>query len=292
MKKLILLIVLSLICISCQKQEETSSSVNASKPKLKTKKVEAGYTSKPFSVKEEMVLIKSGKYIPLYGKGKNPIAVNDFMMDVYPVTNEQYLAFVKSNPGWQKSNIKKIFADENYLSTWENDTVLGQNLSPKSPVTNVSWFAATAYCKSLGKRLATVDEWECVAMADQTDADARKKKNFNQFILSWYEKNQTYKNEIGKTYKNYWGVYDIHGLVWEWTSDFNSILMSGENRSGSDQDKNLFCGSGSLSANDLMNYAAFMRYAFRGSLKGNYSVQNLGFRGVKDIQNEKDNSTK
>ena len=31
-----------------------------------------------------------------------------------------------------------------------------------------------------------------------------------------------------------------------------------------------------------MNYAAFMRYAFRGSLKANYSTRNLGFRCAKD----------
>ena len=60
--------------------------------------------------------------------------------------------------------------------------------------------------------------------------------------------------------------------------------MSSENRSGSTVDKSLFCGSGSLTANDLMNYAAFMRYAFRGSIKANYAVQNLGFRCAKDIK--------
>ena len=34
-----------------------------------------------------------------------------------------------------------------------------------------------------------------------------------------------------------------------------------------------------------MNYAAFMRYAFRGSIKANYTTKNLGFRCAKNIAN-------
>ena len=71
---------------------------------------------------------------------------------------------------------------------------------------------------------------------------------------------------------------DLHGLVWEWTSDFNSVLISGESRKDVDKDSNLFCGSAAVGASDLMNYAAFMRYAIRGSLKARYNMSNLGFR--------------
>ena len=127
-----------------------------------------------------------------------------------------------------------------------------------------------------------MDEWEFVAMADDKRVDARTKEEFNKYIMSWYEKPNAYANPVGKTFKNYWGVYDMHGLVWEWTSDFNSIFLSGESRKDKDTDKNLFCGSGSVNATDLMNYAAFMRYAFRGSLKANYTTKNLGFRCAKE----------
>jgi sulfatase modifying factor 1 len=127
-----------------------------------------------------------------------------------------------------------------------------------------------------------MDEWEYVAMADEKRIDARTKEDFNKYIMSWYEKPKTYANPVGQTYKNYWGVYDMHGLVWEWTADFNSIFLSGESRKDKDTDKNLFCGSGSVNASDLMNYAAFMRYAFRGSLKARYTTKNLGFRCADD----------
>lgn len=226
----------------------------------------------------KMVPIKEGSFVPLYGATeKTPVSVKSFYIDVYPVTNSEFLVFIKKNPSYSKSKIKGIFADKSYLSYWKSDFDFG-NSNPKAPVTNVSWFAAKKYCECQGKRLPTMDEWEYVAMADEKKIDARTKAEFNKYILTWYEKTKTYENPIGKTFKNYWGVYDMHGLVWEWTSDFNSIFLSGESRKDKNDDKNLFCGGASVNASDLMDYAAFMRYAFRGSLKAQYSTRNLGFR--------------
>ena len=231
----------------------------------------------------KMVSIKGGSYIPLYGRDSLLVTISDFQMDVYPVTNEQFLEFVKEKPKWQRSKIKKIFADGNYLTNWKSDTELGENMSLKAPITNVSWFVANDYCECQGKRLPTVDEWEYAAMANKTMPDARTLDSYNKYILSWYEKPKTFNNTIGSTFKNYWGVHDLHGLVWEWTFDFNSVLVSGESRKDVDNDSNLFCGSAAIGATDLMNYAAFMRYAIRGSVKAKYGMRNLGFRCVKDI---------
>jgi len=244
-----------------------------------------------FGVTATTANIKGGKYVPLYGRDSQLVIINNFSMDVFPVSNADFLAFTKTNKRWSKSNVKEIFADGNYLYEWKNDTTFGEAMKPNSPITNVSWYAAKAYCDCQGKRLPTVDEWEYVAMANQSMADARKEKAYNQYILDWYEKPKTSNYAIGQTFKNYWGIYDMHGLVWEWTSDFSSILLTGESRNDVKTDKDLFCGTGSINATDLMNYAAFMRYAFRGSLKAEYSVKNLGFRCVKDsttsTQNDK-----
>lgn len=233
-----------------------------------------------------VVTIKGGSYLPLYGatdEKVKPIAVKSFKLDIYPVTNKEYIQFLKENPNYKRSKIKRLFAGESYLSHWKSDLDYG-SLNSNAPVTNVSWFVAKKYCEYKGKRLPTLDEWEFVAMADKKGIDAREKEEFNEFILSWYEKGKSYSNPVGSTFKNYWGVYDMHGLVWEWTFDFNSIFLSGESRKDKDTDKNLFCGSGSVNATDLMNYAAFMRYAFRGSLKASYTTKNLGFRCADDIK--------
>ncbi len=233
--------------------------------------------------KENMVTVKGGTYIPLYGTDSTLVTIADFSIDVYPATNDDYLVFVKEHPEWQRSKAKRLFADGNYLVNWDNDLSQGNQFSAKAPITNVSWFAAKKYCECQGKRLPTIDEWEYAAMADEKTADARKKESYNQKILDWYEAPKSFNNKIGSTFKNYWGIYDLHGLVWEWTMDFNSVLISGESRKDVDKDSNLFCGSAAVGASDLMNYAAFMRYAFRGSMKASYSVKNLGFRCARDV---------
>lgn len=230
---------------------------------------------------EGMAEVDGGSYVPLYGTDSEPIRVQPFNMDIYPVTNAEFLEFVKEHPEWQKTKVKKIFADAGYLSLWEDDTDLGE-LNPNAPVTSISWFAAKNYCESQDKRLPTMDEWEIAAMANEDQMDARKVDSYNKYILRWYETSRTYNNSVGETYENYWGIYDLQGLVWEWTSDFNSIFITGESRKDSDFDSSLFCGSAAIGATDLKDYAAFMRYAFRGSLKARYNIRNLGFRCAKD----------
>ena len=230
----------------------------------------------------DMAQVKQGAYVPLYGTEGMSVKVNEFLIDTVPVTKAAYRDFLKANPKWKKSEIKGLFADKNYLRDWESDLDFGKG-KENEPVTNVSWFAAKEYCKCQGKRLPTVDEWEYVGMADARTQDAREKESYNQFILSWYESPKKIGQTVGSTFRNYWGVYDIHGLVWEWTSDFNSILISSESRSSS-TNPNLFCSAAAVGASDLMNYAAFMRYAFRSSIKGSYSGNNLGFRCAKDIE--------
>lgn len=229
-----------------------------------------------------MAEIEGGVFLPLYGTGEE-VSVESFRMVIYPVTNEQYLLFVRENPEWRRSKVVRLFADENYLRSWKGDLEMGEGQTPDSPVTSVSWFAAKEYCKCQGKRLPTVDEWEYVAMASETAKDARETEAYNKYILSWYETPNTYDDPVGKTNKNVWGVFDLHGLVWEWSGDFNSVMVVGENKNEGTGENNRFCIAGAVSTSDLMNYAAFMRYAFRGSLEGNYTVKNLGFRCVQDL---------
>ena len=133
----------------------------------------------------------------------------------------------------------------------------------KHPVTNVSWFAANAYCSAQGKRLPTIDEWEFAAQASATQKNGTGEPNYNRTILDWYaDGGRKGLQNVGKNKPNYWGVYDMHGLIWEWTEDFNSSQLTSSNAGSSDPS----------------NYAAFLRYGIRTSLQSKYVLHNLGFR--------------
>jgi formylglycine-generating enzyme required for sulfatase activity len=229
-----------------------------------------------------MVYIPGGEYKPFFGSNTTLVKVAPFLMDERAVTNEEFLQFVIANPQWQKSNIKRLFADTNYLKTWPTDITLPENVLKDAPVCNVSWFAAKAFAQSVGKRLPTLDEWEFVAMADADTANARSKPKYSDDIIDLYlQKNRQFKS-VKQSPPNYWGIYNMFDLIWEWTDDFNAVLTTGDSRSGEYNDKNLFCAGGATSATDVMNYAAYMRFALRTSIKADYTIGNLGFRCAKD----------
>ena len=235
-----------------------------------------------------MVKISRGTYQPFYNKNKEGVKENtiieSFFVDIYPVTNIQFLTFVKSHPQWSRKNVKRIFADDLYLKHWTADYKIPV-ASKLQPVVYVSWFAANAYCESFGKTLPTIIQWEYIAAADETRPYAMNDEKYKQRILQWYSKpNHSQPPLIGQSKKNYWGIHDLHGLIWEWTLDFNTALVTGESREDSGLNRNKFCGSGALNAKDKLDYGAFMRFGFRSSLKGNYTVGSLGFRCVKNIK--------
>lgn len=223
----------------------------------------------------ETVFIPGGTYTPAFRSDnkKEKIAVAPFWIDAFPVTVEGFNRFVKENPSWRKSKVKRIWADEGYLKSWRGDVLVEDDLKKigKSPVTDVSWFAARAYAAWLGRRLPTTAEWEYLAA---TESGVETKK-----ILDWYGKpTPEIIPPIGSGISGPSKVRDLFGLVWEWVDDFGSDFIASDSRERGDDKNSRFCGSGSLGASDFENYAAFMRYAFRSSLKAAYTVHNLGFR--------------
>jgi formylglycine-generating enzyme len=243
-------------------------------------------SASPGSPPPGMALIPAGRYSPLFRAEKDPkeAAVSAFFLDVTPVTNAEYLEFVEANPKWRRSQVKRLFADEHYLESWAGDVDLGRGNLSNAPVTHVSWFAAKAYCAWKGKRLPTTAEWEYAARASSTRPDGEKDAQFRQQVLEWYaQPSITNLPPVGSRAANHFAVHDLHGLVWEWVVDFNTVMVTGDARGDTGLERKLFCGSGSEGSNDRDNYPAYMRYAFRSSLKAAYTVHNLGFRAAKDL---------
>lgn len=228
-----------------------------------------------------MAAIPAGEVQPLYlQKDGKKWQVDAFFIDTTPVSNAQFYQFVQQHPAWNKNSIASVFAENNYLKHWPEGRPSSQSLS--QPVVYVSWFAANAYCQAQGKKLPSVAQWEYAGNASATAANGSLEADFNRKILQWYARpGNTEHADVGQGQSNFFGVYDLHGLVWEWTDNFNQSLVSGASRADSSLDQGLYCGSAAAGSADPSDYAAFMRFGFRSSLKATFTLRNLGFRCAK-----------
>jgi formylglycine-generating enzyme required for sulfatase activity len=137
------------------------------------------------------------------------------------------------------------------------------------PVSHVSWQDAKAYADWLGVRLPTQHEWEYVARSGSTG-------NYcfgdNESLLGeygWYDENSGFKTHpVGRKNPNKWGLYDIHGNVWEFCQavrfDYSHIWNT---KGGGFMDHAGVCTVTILSGDDQQ-----------------YGDLTIGFRCVRDVK--------
>lgn len=225
----------------------------------------------------DWVRIPAGTQRPQFApsESQTEIAIGEHDLADTPVTNADFLHFVQRHPEWRRDRVSRLFADPAYLAHWAAPDELG-DAGARRPVTQVSWFAASAFCEAAGARLPTEAEWERVA-AESPAAEQ----------LAWYAKpSRGPERDVGGGAENRLSVHDMNGLVWEWVLDFNSNMVKADSRDTTDNDKNTFCGGGALRARDPADYAAFMRIAFRSSLEARFVARHLGFRCARDVEKE------
>ncbi len=179
-----------------------------------------------------------------------------FWMGRYEVTNQEFELFGKETgykteaerEGWGYGWIKDTGKwDRVNGISWRNP---GYAIQPKHPVALVSWHDAVAYCRWLSRktggryRLPTEAEWEYACRAgtrteyqwgdaaddgrgwlnggDQTEYEGQCWPTpFN------FEDGYWFAAPVGSFKANAWGLYDMHGNVWEWCHDWFAVYPSG-----------------------------------------------------------------
>jgi len=154
-----------------------------------------------------MVLIKAGSFV----RQNYPVKLTrDFWLGKYEVTQGEYAAAMGKNP-----------------SHFPGDT--------NRPVEKLSYFDAVAYCSAVTRnerdagrlpsgytyRLPTEAEWEYACRAGATNffsfGDAVNEADQYAWTL---ENSEGATHPVGQKRPNSWGLYDMHGNVWEWCSDW------------------------------------------------------------------------
>jgi cytochrome oxidase Cu insertion factor (SCO1/SenC/PrrC family) len=208
-----------------------------------------------------------------------PVAA--FALDRRPVTNAEFARFVTGAPAWSRDRAPALFRDPGYLAHWPSAAGPAPGDATR-PVVNVSWFAARAYCAAAGGRLPGELEWEYAAAAGRATPDMRREPAVARELLAWYSAPAPERlAPVGAGEPNHWGLYDLHTLVWEWIDDLNAAVSADDGRAG--RDRGQVCGGAAGPAADRTEYAAFQRFAFRSSLRGDYTGRSLGFRCAADL---------
>jgi len=207
--------------------------------------------------------IPSGTFRPFFKGSLASPEVKAFRLATSPVRRGDFLSFLRCHPEWRRSRAAGTLTESAYLSDFQSD--LEPGAAPlEAPVTFVSWFAARAFCTSRGWRLPTTVEWER-ALGSNRDQMGSVANNPAAAGFDF---------AMGRAAADLPEQLTAQG-VWEWTSDFNSSPVA----SGAAASQ--FCGDGIRSSSPT-DYAAFLRYSFRSSLKAGYALKNLGFRCARD----------
>jgi formylglycine-generating enzyme required for sulfatase activity len=183
--------------------------------------------------------------------------VESFFIDKHEVTNEEFLRFVHEHPEYTSKN-------------WAGGA--------QDPVAFVTWYAAAAFCSWQYKRLPTEAEWEYAARGGKSgndypwgvDAPNPERANYGASKVNGPVRVGTYP-------PNEYGLHDMAGNVWEWTSDNWRDRHDAPPAGGAGARKVI--RGGSFGANALQ-----LRVTFRDSHKPDDPVAHVGFRCARDAR--------
>ena len=249
-------------------------------PKIQpSKEIKPGATFKDCDECPEMVVIPAGSFLmgsppdPLPDpfsddkpvkignddeKPQHQVQIKSFAIGKYEVTQEQYHALMGVNPSRFK----------------------GRTL----PVEQVSWDDAQEFVKKLSAktgrnyRLPSEAEWEYVARAGSTTDFSLGNDVKLLAKYAWFDQNSDDKTHpVGLKKPNSFGLYDMHGNVWEWTQDCWNDNYVGAPTDGSSWTER-FCSLLVVRGGSWFNYQSGLRSGGRFRYSSRFRNDNVGFR--------------
>jgi formylglycine-generating enzyme required for sulfatase activity len=226
----------------------------------------------------ELVKIPAGSFMmgsPEDEKGRrddegpqHQVQVPAFLIGRYPVTKAHYQRFLEANPKASQPD----FGDS------------PKHNHPQQPMVGVSWEDAQAYAEWAGLRLPTEAEWEYACRADTTTRFFSGDTEKDLAAVGWYGGNSEARlHPVGEKTPNGFGLYDMHGTVWEWVEDDWHDTYDKAPTDGSAWVYNPRAAYRVFRGGGWSDGARYCRSATRGYVAPDNRYTNIGFRLARPV---------